>query len=238
MPFDTHSTANSLPLAILKKFILFLKNPSIFLIKTLNFERFDESYSFSHILRQICYNLVNKITLRNVNAHRDHNWQTSVKKTHPFEQMILLPCCIIWRKIVTCDWEPWTRSLVEKGQNTRRQINTVLIRQSCSEILHVHGLKHPFSDVKVMIAKISEQSWRETFPWIFQWVAFLQSRTTKGGWHPPKFILRREKSEICVRLVFSVFATLKKKLKHCSLNQNCFFSTTLCSFKGSIKKEF
>ena len=36
------------------------KNPSTFLKKTPNFERFEKFYYFSRILQQICYNLVKK----------------------------------------------------------------------------------------------------------------------------------------------------------------------------------
>ena len=61
IPFDTHSTANLPPLSILKKIqVFFQKNPSIFPEKNPNFERFENSYYSSRILRQICYNLVKK----------------------------------------------------------------------------------------------------------------------------------------------------------------------------------
>ena len=77
---DTHSKANLQPLSILKKKI-FSKKPIYFIEKTLNFERFEKSYCFSRILRQIWYNLVKKIFMfRNVNEHPVCNWQTSGKK--------------------------------------------------------------------------------------------------------------------------------------------------------------
>ena len=84
MPFDTHSTANLPPLAILKKIKFFSKNPCVFSKKDPNFERFEKSYYFSRILRQICCNLVTKIsrpeTRTNLPMWRERNWQTSVKK--------------------------------------------------------------------------------------------------------------------------------------------------------------
>ena len=65
--YETCSTANLLPLAIFKKFFFetffyrnFLSKTLVFLEKNLNFERFEKFYYFSHILRQICYNLMKK----------------------------------------------------------------------------------------------------------------------------------------------------------------------------------
>ena len=84
IPFDTHSTVKLSPLAILKKNQFFSKDPSISSKKETIFERFEKSYYFSRILRQICYNLFKKITLRNVNEHRERHWQTSGKKDAPF----------------------------------------------------------------------------------------------------------------------------------------------------------
>ena len=48
-----HSSANLPPLGISKKFKFFSKNASIFSKKDPNFERFEKSYYFSRILRQI-----------------------------------------------------------------------------------------------------------------------------------------------------------------------------------------
>ena len=48
------------PLGISKKIQVFSKNRSIFFQKDPNFERFEESYYFRRILRQICYNLAQK----------------------------------------------------------------------------------------------------------------------------------------------------------------------------------
>ena len=57
---DTHSSANLPLLAILRRIqVFFRKSPTLF-SKNTNFERFEKSYYFSHILWQICYNLVIK----------------------------------------------------------------------------------------------------------------------------------------------------------------------------------
>ena len=64
IPFEKHPRKKLPDLAILKNFKF--KNPSIFPKKP-NFERFKNSYFFSRILRQICYNLFQKIfTFRNL----------------------------------------------------------------------------------------------------------------------------------------------------------------------------
>ena len=68
---DTHSTANLPPLAILKK-IKFFRKTHLFFQKKI--ERFEKSYYFSRILRQTHYNLVKKITFRNVNKLADVAW--------------------------------------------------------------------------------------------------------------------------------------------------------------------
>ena len=62
-PFETHCGKNLLHLAILKKFKIFEKNQSIF-PKNPYFERFENSFFSSRILRQICYNLAEKIFSR------------------------------------------------------------------------------------------------------------------------------------------------------------------------------
>ena len=41
-----------------EKIRVFFEKPIYFFKKDPNFKRFEESYYFSHILRQICYNLV------------------------------------------------------------------------------------------------------------------------------------------------------------------------------------
>ena len=67
MPFDTHFTANLPLLAILKKNGSFSRKTHLSFQKNPNIERFEKSYNFSRILRQSCYNLVEKIfTFRNV----------------------------------------------------------------------------------------------------------------------------------------------------------------------------
>ena len=54
------------------------KNSSIFSKKNLSFER----CYFSRILRKICFDLVKKtFTFRNMNEHRERNWQISGKKS-------------------------------------------------------------------------------------------------------------------------------------------------------------
>ena len=73
-PFETYSTKH---LAFLKKFKIFFEKAHLFSQKKTNFERFEKSYYSSRILRQICCNLVKKITFRNVNAIGKHR----VKKT-------------------------------------------------------------------------------------------------------------------------------------------------------------
>ena len=95
--FETHSTANLPPLAILKKDQIFFKKPSFFQ-KNPNFERFEKSYYFSRILRQICDNLVIKkfSSSESVQFRTSDiiNWQTSSKKNVRFsrlECMIFLP---------------------------------------------------------------------------------------------------------------------------------------------------
>ena len=60
IPFETHSRKNLPHLAILKNFKFFFEKPICFSKKNPNFERFEDSYFLSRILRQICYNLVNK----------------------------------------------------------------------------------------------------------------------------------------------------------------------------------
>ena len=55
-----HFTANLSPLGFLKKSFFFFEKPIYFFKKDPNFERFEKSYYFSRILRQICYNLVKK----------------------------------------------------------------------------------------------------------------------------------------------------------------------------------
>ena len=84
----------------------FSKNPSIFPKKQPNFERFENSYYFSRILRQICYNLMKKrfhiqtCEQPMLARLRELNWQTSGKKTHLFERKILVSIFSIWRKII------------------------------------------------------------------------------------------------------------------------------------------
>ena len=65
LSIDTHSTATLPPLVILKKIkFFFAKTHNFFFKKPPNFERFEKSYYFRRILRQICYNSVKKITVR------------------------------------------------------------------------------------------------------------------------------------------------------------------------------
>ena len=61
-----------------EKKVFFRKTHLFFFKKKTNFERFEK---FSRILRQSCHNLVKKnLTFRNVNEHRECNWQTLDKK--------------------------------------------------------------------------------------------------------------------------------------------------------------
>ena len=60
-PLDTHSTASLPPLSILEKNQLVFQKTHLLLQKNQNFERFQNSYCSSHILRQICYSLVEHI---------------------------------------------------------------------------------------------------------------------------------------------------------------------------------
>ena len=55
LSFDTHSSGNS---KFLASFLL--KKPPRFFRKSPNFERFEKSYQFSQLLRQICHILVMK----------------------------------------------------------------------------------------------------------------------------------------------------------------------------------
>ena len=58
MSLDTHSTASLPPIPLLKK--NFFDREHLFFQKNPNFVRFEKSYYFSRILRQICNNLVEK----------------------------------------------------------------------------------------------------------------------------------------------------------------------------------
>ena len=51
IPFDTLSTANLLPLVILKKVQVFLRKTHLFILENPIFERFPKAYNFSSILR-------------------------------------------------------------------------------------------------------------------------------------------------------------------------------------------
>ena len=60
IPIDTHSKANLLSLAILKKIQNLYEKPIYLFYKNPDFERFENSYYFSRILRKLCYNLMEK----------------------------------------------------------------------------------------------------------------------------------------------------------------------------------
>ena len=85
---------------------IFLANISGFFSKNPNFERFEKSYYFSRILRQICKNLMKKIVIQTreepmLACLREINWQTSGKKTHLLERKTLLSIFSIWRNIIS-----------------------------------------------------------------------------------------------------------------------------------------
>ena len=80
-----HSRKKLAHVAILKNFkVFFRKNPSIF-PRDPKFERFENSYYSSRILRQICYNLVKrKFHVQKgerTSFQCERNWPTSGKKT-------------------------------------------------------------------------------------------------------------------------------------------------------------
>ena len=87
-----------------KKFKFFSKNLSIFSKKAPNFERFEKSYYFSRILRQICYNLVKKFSPSErwtniVNAIGKHRVKKRQKWTI-WEEDFAFIFLRIWRKTI------------------------------------------------------------------------------------------------------------------------------------------
>ena len=99
--FDTHSGANFPPLPILRKYILLKKH---FFFKKKNeiknvFENvFENFFYFSRILRQICYNLVIKVSNFRTVGHRAFQSAGKRKKNARPEWMIFLPYIIMGRK--------------------------------------------------------------------------------------------------------------------------------------------
>ena len=58
LPYDTHSTKKLLPLTNLRKAKSFLRKTHLYILKKT--QRFEKSFYFNHILRQICYSLMKK----------------------------------------------------------------------------------------------------------------------------------------------------------------------------------
>ena len=92
--------------ATFKRFLkiqdFFSKNPSIFFFKnpTPQLERFEKSYYFSCILRQIWWK--NFTTFSKVSDHRKRNWQTAGKKRFSLNGRFFSHITK-WRKIIsTC----------------------------------------------------------------------------------------------------------------------------------------
>ena len=81
--FQSHSTANLLPLAIFKKIQDFYRKTHLFFLKKKpNVEHFEKSYYLSCILRQVYFNLMKKIDIQTreqplLARSRELNWQTS-----------------------------------------------------------------------------------------------------------------------------------------------------------------
>ena len=61
-----------------------MRNPFVFSQKNPNFERFEQSYYFSTILRQTCYILLGKSRSEKMNENRlrEGKWLTLGKTTH------------------------------------------------------------------------------------------------------------------------------------------------------------
>ena len=104
-PFETQSRKNLPHVAILKNFKVFFQNTCLIFQNSPSFERFENSFYSSRILRQICYNLVKKsFTFRceqKCQCWRERHWQTSGKnevRKNAFERKILLPYFLKGRK--------------------------------------------------------------------------------------------------------------------------------------------
>ena len=98
----------------------FFEKPIYFFEKTPNFERFENFYNFSRILRKICYNLMKKNFTFRTSQHRfgASSIDKHRKKTHLFERKIWFSLFSIWRKIEKlnrfCDPIFWSLHVFKK----------------------------------------------------------------------------------------------------------------------------